>query len=571
MNSLSKFIIVTLAALMMVACHKKSNSTDNTVLLYFNGDIITMSGDSPEYVEALVQQDGKIAFVGSLEEAKKQFPDASQKDLQGKTLLPGFIDGHGHITGVGFQGAIANLLAAPDGEGDSVEDIIRILKEWKDENPEYINKIGWVLGIGYDDALLDRYPTKEDLDKVSTDLPVYIVHQSGHLGVANTKALEMVGINAASKNPDGGVIRRMKDSQEPSGVLEENANFQVLYGQVMPKLNLEMELENLKKGQEIYASYGYTTAQDGRSSKGNTHAMEEAAQRGQLFIDVVSYPDIITNIENMDAGTHRKNYENHYRVGGIKITLDGSPQGKTAWLTRCYHVNPEGQDGCYKGYESYTNEQVDAYVKQAFENDWQLLAHVNGDAAIDQLLHAVHQANEALGKKERRTVAVHSQTVRFDQLDQMKEEGIMPSLFPMHTFYWGDWHVNSVLGKERAFKISPTKTALEKGLIFTSHHDAPVTFPNSLRVLDATVNRVSRSGQIIGPDERVSPYIGLKSLTDWAAYQHFEEDRKGTLEKGKVADLVILDQNPLKIDPMNIHKIKVLETIKEGKVIFHEK
>ena len=427
------------------------------------------------------------------------------------------------------------------------------------------------MGIGYDDALLDRYPTKEDLDKVSTDLPVYIVHQSGHLGVANTKALEMVGINAASKNPDGGVIRRMKDSQEPSGVLEENANFQVLYGQVMPKLNLEMELENLKKGQEIYASYGYTTAQDGRSSKGNTHAMEEAAQRGQLFIDVVSYPDIITNIENMDAGTHRKNYENHYRVGGIKITLDGSPQGKTAWLTRCYHVNPEGQDGCYKGYESYTNEQVDAYVKQAFENDWQLLAHVNGDAAIDQLLHAVHQANEALGKKERRTVAVHSQTVRFDQLDQMKEEGIMPSLFPMHTFYWGDWHVNSVLGKERAFKISPTKTALEKGLIFTSHHDAPVTFPNSLRVLDATVNRVSRSGQIIGPDERVSPYIGLKSLTDWAAYQHFEEDRKGTLEKGKVADLVILDQNPLKIDPMNIHKIKVLETIKEGKVIFHEK
>lgn len=250
------------------------------------------------------------------------------------------------------------------------------------------------------------------------------------------------------------------------------------------------------------------------------------------------------------------------------MSLDGSPQGKTAWLSKPYKVPPEGQEQGYKGYATLKDDELQALVDTAYANNWQILAHANGDAAIQQYIEAVKKANEVYGNDDRRNVVIHAQTITETQLDDLVDEKIWPSFFPMHTFYWGDWHVQSVLGKERAYFISPTATALDKGLKFTSHHDAPVAFPNSIRVLAATVTRVSRSGEIIGPDQRVSPYVALKSLTEWAAYQHFEEDSKGTIKEGKLADFVILDKNPVKVDPMDLQGIQVMETIKEGKSIY---
>ncbi|RUM73501.1 MAG: amidohydrolase, partial [Sulfurovum sp.] len=169
---------------------------------------------------------------------------------------------------------------------------------------------------------------------------------------------------------------------------------------------------------------------------------------------------------------------------------------------------------------------------------------------------------------DHRSIIIHGQTIRKDQILRAAKLNVDASLFPMHTFYWGDWHVESVLGHPRADYISPMVDAIKAGLNVTSHHDAPVTFPKSMRVLDATVNRVTRSGYILGPDQRLSPFDGLRTLTTWAAYQYFEEDSKGTLSIGKLADLVILDKNPLKIDPMQIHTIKVVEAIKEGKSVY---
>jgi predicted amidohydrolase YtcJ len=163
---------------------------------------------------------------------------------------------------------------------------------------------------------------------------------------------------------------------------------------------------------------------------------------------------------------------------------------------------------------------------------------------------------------------INAQTVREDQLDSMKVLEIIPSFFSMHTFYWGDWHDQETLGRERAFRISPTQSTLRRGMIFTEHHDAPVANPDALRILHATVNRVSRSGLVIGPDQRVTTYQGLKSITAWAAYAAFEDNLKGTLLAGKLADFVILDKNPLKIDPMKINELVVMETIKEGKRIY---
>ena len=288
------------------------------------------------------------------------------------------------------------------------------------------------------------------------------------------------------------------------------------------------------------------------------------------MLDIVSYVDILSNREAANSKYQGKTYTNKYRVGGVKLNLDGSPQGKTAWLSHPYFIPPSGEPKDYHGYESMTEEEAYKHVADAYQNNLQILAHCNGDSAIDQYITAVSKANEEFGNDDRRTVIIHAQTAREDQLDSFVKEKIWPSFFPMHTFYWGDYHVDSVLGKERAYKISPTNTALKKGLKFTSHHDAPVALPSSIRVLSATVTRSSRSGQIIGPEERIGSYLALKALTDWAAYQHFEEGSKGTIEVGKVADFVILDKNPVKVDPMMLSNLQVLQTIKGGETVYQK-
>ena len=573
--------LVLLLAVLFSSCkdNSKTSSEDGASVVaepyklqqtvYYGGDIVTMAGDTPNYVEALVQREGKIIFTGTKKDALARFEGkAGLVDLEGKTMLPGFIDGHGHVFNVGLQAVSANLLPAPDGDGNSVVALQKILKEWITENQGFIDTTGWVIGFGYDDSQLDRYPTKEDLDAISTEVPIIIIHQSGHLSVVNSKGLEMVKYNAETKDPKGGKIRRVNGSNEPSGVLEEVAHFMVLLTGVLPKMTPELQDDMLVKGQKLYASFGYTTAQEGRSTPDGSATMERAAEKDALILDVVSYVDILSNRKGADSKYKGKTYTNKYRVGGVKLNLDGSPQGKTAWLSHPYHIVPSGEPKDYHGYESMTDEEAYKHVADAYANNLQIMSHCNGDSAIDQYIKAVKRANAEFGNDDRRTIIIHAQTAREDQLDSFVEEKIWPSFFPMHTFYWGDYHVNSVLGKERAYKISPTNTALKKGLKFTSHHDAPVALPSSIRVLSATVTRMSRSGAVIGPEERVTTYQGLKSLTDWAAYQHFEEATKGTIEKGKVADFVILDKNPLKIETTELENLQVLETIKSGKSIY---
>ncbi|WP_219842127.1 amidohydrolase [Aureitalea marina] len=540
--------------------------------IYHNGDILTMAGEEASYVEAVVQREGQIIFVGSKEDAMAQFGGkAKEVDLNGQTMLPGFIDGHGHVFNVGLQAASANLLPPPDGDGNSVESLQQILRDWIGSNQEFIDSTGWIIGFGYDDSQLDRYPTKEDLDAVSTDIPIYIIHQSGHLSVVNSKGLELAGYTAETQDPKGGKIRRIDGSNEPNGILEEVAHFMVLLTKILPQMKPELQDDMLVKGQKLYASFGYTTAQEGRSTPDGTATMERAAEKDELILDIVSYVDILSNRDAANSKYQGKTYTNKYRIGGVKLNLDGSPQGKTAWLSHPYFIPPAGEPADYHGYESMTDEDAYKHVADAYQNNLQILAHCNGDSAIDQYIAAVSRANKEFGNNDRRTVIIHAQTAREEQLDSFVKEKMWPSFFPMHTFYWGDYHVNSVLGKERAYKISPTNTAYKKGLRFTSHHDAPVALPSSIRVLSATVTRASRSGQIIGPDERISPFLALKALTDWAAYQHFEEKSKGTIEVGKVADFVILDKNPLKIDPMQLANLNVEQTIKGGEIIYNKK
>lgn len=539
--------------------------------VYSNGDILTMEGDEPAYLESLVVKDGKIAFTGRKADAIAFAGDGStQVDLQGKTLLPGFIDAHGHVYNAGFQKLSANLLPPPDGGCKDIASLIEIVKEWAGQNANAIKKAGWIIGFGYDDSQLaeQRHPNADDLDKISTDLPVVVLHQSLHLAAFNHKALELARYTPETPDPAGGVLRRREDGKTPTGVLEEMAVFGPLFA-ILAGFDAEANERIALAGIESYKMRGFTTAQEGRSAAAASEAWRKLAKERRLDIDVAVYPDLQSEQSYMEKVGVSAKYDNHFRIAGVKLSFDGSPQGKTAWLTKPYLHPPAGQPADYAGYPAIPDPaERERLVNLAFERNWHLLCHTNGDAASDAYIDAIDKAARKFGNDDRRAVMIHAQTVREDQLDRMKDLKITPSFFTMHTFYWGDWHRDETLGKERAYRISPTASALKRDMIFTTHHDAPVAFPDALVILHTTVNRTSRSDDIIGADQRVSPYIALKSITEWAAWQYREEGAKGTLSVGKLADFVILDANPLKVDPSIIRDIKVAETIKEGRSVY---
>jgi predicted amidohydrolase YtcJ len=564
------FVLVALIAGGLITACTKKNPAVVADSIYTGGDIVTIN-ETQSTAEAVAVKDGKILTLGSRVAIEKAHKGATTTvvDLAGNTLLPGFIDAHGHVFGTGLQALAGNLLAKPDGTVNDIDALQRILREWADKHPGRIAKTGWIIGFGYDDAQLEeqRHPTRDDLDAVSTTVPVLAIHQSGHLAAINSKGLEVAGITAATKNPAGGVIRRREGDSEPDGVLEEMAFFGMVF-KILGTLGVDENKAVLKAGLDLYAKHGFTTAQEGRATPEAIATEAAVAREGELTMDVVAYADIQGAADAIKQPLHAKAYTHHFRIGGAKLNLDGSPQGKTAWLTKPYHVPPKGQAKDYRGYPALPDDEAIALVDKAFSNGWQILAHCNGDEAADQFIMAIRAATEKHGKADRRPVMIHAQTVREDQLDEMKELGIIPSFFGMHTYYWGDWHRDSVLGPERAERISPAASALKRGMVYTQHHDAPVALPSSIMILASQVNRTTRSGKVLGPEQRVSVMEALKSITINAAYQYFEENTKGSIEPGKLADFVVLDKNPLKIDPMAIKDIKVVETIKEGKVIY---
>jgi hypothetical protein len=322
-----------------------------------------------------------------------------------------------------------------------------------------------------------------------------------------------------------------------------------------------------KKGVEMAKSFGYTTTNEGRVFGFQHKDFADQARRGLFDIDVMSYLDY-TDRKILDAEGVSPTYTNHYRLAGMKITLDGSPQGRTAWRTIPYLIPPDGQKAGYKGYPAIPDTKtIQALMEEAYLKKWPTKVHANGDAAMDQMIAAIKPVHAKYGPGDRRHVLIHGQFVRQDQLDAFKELQVIPSLFPMHTFYWGDWY-DKIIGPELAQTISPMRSAIDKGMMPTSHTDAPVALPNLMQVMWATVNRTSRSGKVMGEKERVTPLEALKAITLWGARQHFEEKTKGSLEVGKLADMVILSDNPITIEPAKINQIKVLETIKEGATVY---
>ncbi|HOW49881.1 MAG TPA: amidohydrolase family protein [Rubrivivax sp.] len=561
-------VAAALAVCSTLATPVQARPTAETI--WTGGPILTMN-DKAMRAEAVAVADGKILAVGKRSDVMKWMgPGTQLMDLKGQTLVPGFVDAHGHVVIGGLQAISANVLAPPDGKVTDIASLQQTLRDWAQKNAAIVEKTRIIIAFGYDNSQLKelRHPTKEELDAVSKDVPVLIIHQSSHLATVNSVMLKEMGYDSSSKDPAGGVIQRKPGTTEPNGTLEETAFFAaapVVMGRVGP--------EGLKvfarEGAKLWASFGYTTAQEGRSSPQVADVMKQVAAEGGFAIDVTTYPDVL--IDRAYIKTNQSpSYVNRFRVAGAKLTIDGSPQGFTAWRDQPYYKPVGNYPAGYSGYAAASAEQVMDAVQWASENGIQIITHSNGERASD-LLIAAHRAAQARVPKAKdlRPVLIHGQFLREDQLDSFKALGVIPSLFPMHTFYWGDWHLDHTVGPQAGMNISPTGWAMKRGMIFSSHHDAPVAFPDSMRVLDATVTRRARgSGRIVGPEHRVDVITALKAMTIWPAYHHFEEKTKGSLERGKLADFAILSKDPTAVEPTTIADIKVTQTVKEGKTIF---
>ena len=536
--------------------------------IYYNGSILTMAGPAPSYSDALAIQGGKIVFVGSTD-AAMQIKGTETKliDLGGKTLLPGFIDAHSHYINSLLVANQCKLYAPPSGPGKDVPSILAELKQYASERK--IAKGELIIGYGYDDTVMPngRLLNRDDLDEAFPDNPVRIEHVSMHGCVLNTLALKKYGISAQTKTPLGGVIVRKPGSEEPWGLIMETAYIPVV--EQSEPMSAEQEIQWSRAGQLLYAQAGVTTAHEGATHLPQFQTIQRVSQAGGNIIDIVAFP-FISEVDRVLAEHPLDQwckYQNRFKVGGVKITIDGSPQGRTAFFTTPYLTGGPGGQQTWRGEPTFPQDIANQMVKKVYEMKVPMNLHCNGDAAIDAFLAAYENARNGDYTRPWNVTTIHTQFMRKDHISKFVEYKIRPSFYTLHTFYFADAHIAN-RGKEQAMYISPMRDAIDAGLQPTNHTDFVVAPLDQLTMLWSAVNRVSRAGSQIGADQRVTAYEGLKCMTQWAAQQYDEQAMKGTLEVGKLADFVILDRDPLKVDPMAIKDIKVVETIKEGVRIY---
>jgi predicted amidohydrolase YtcJ len=531
-------------------------------LVLYNGNIVTMAERSR--VEALAIRDGRIVALGpsrdmlSLAGAKTRL-----LDLRGRTALPGFIETHNHPMFYGYNVRIAVDAGTPP--NDSIEDILERVAERARTTP----KGEWIRAERYDDTLLreKRHPTRADLDRVAPDNPVFMTHITGHFSVANSYALRMAKIGASTEDPPGGAIYR-DASREPSGVLAESAA-QMLVAELLPELGPEEMLDCLRAASEEYVKAGVTSAHDlGIGFRGGTEAISayhRAKERGIFkprvygFLAEQLLPELAEGRLGALAHAIAGIGDEHLRLAGVKLWSDGSIQGFTGALSEPYFCEPKT-----KGFPIYDATQLSSRIRALREAGWHVAIHANGDAAIEAVIDA-YERNESGPQRYR---IEHCQTGREDQLDRIAAHGIHVSFFIKHVFYWGDRHRDVFLGPQRADRISPLASAKRRGIRFALHSDCPVTPVMPLEGIWAAVNRLTSSGKTLGEEQRVDVDTALRGYTSNAAYLSYEEKQKGTLEVGKLADVVVLNGDPGSVPIQDLRSLLVELTIVGGEIVY---
>ena len=535
-------------------------------IVFLGSHIVTMDPAQPS-VEAVAVRGETIAAAGPRDEVLALRGEATRVvELGDRALLPGFIDAHGHFLAVGRSLDALSLHPPPVGDVRNIDDVVRKIRAWIAERE--IPPGGLVVGSGYDDSLLaeGRHPTRDDLDRASTGHRIVLTHVSGHLRTANSAALAVGGVNAATPDPPGGHIRRRAGSREPDGVLEETAGGLVAASGLFSPTAAQTEALARRAVGE-YVRYGTTTVQDGSTGWETIDALRGAAEQEPFAADVAVFPRFRT-MADAERVVHEPDYRGGFRVAGVKFSLDGSPQGRTAWVTEPYAEGPPGAPPDYRAYGTLEPDAYRAGAAELIRRGVPIIVHANGDAAIDLMLDGVDDAVVGLEPMpDHRAVIIHAQLMRADQLDRAAALRVVPSFFSAHAFFWGDWHRRS-FGEARGNNVSPVRWAIERGVRFTVHNDSPIVPPDILRLVSITVNRKTRSGHVLGPHQRATVREALHAVTLGAAYQYFEEETKGSITAGKQADLVILAENPLAIDPAELEHIAVVETFSRGRSVY---
>jgi predicted amidohydrolase YtcJ len=532
--------------------------------IFLNATVITMAREG-DIAEAVAVREDKIIAVGSNNDIRKLVGPATKAiDLAGKTLLPGFYAAHDHFPSSGRVALYdVDLNSPPIGTIRTMDDIVAALREKVARTP----RGKWVVGRGYDDTLIkeQRHPTRDDLDRASTEHPIWIVHTSGHLGVANSLALKLAEVTKDTPQPEGGRIRIDPQTGEPNGVIEERTS---LVSRLTPALTHEQRLETIRLCDHEYLAKGVTTTYIAGGGAGIVPDLAEARNRNWLHLRAKAmFAGSSTKPMPLEQAARLTPFAEFVRASGVKFWHDGSLQGFTGFLTAPYATQPEGRTE-YVGYPSRSREKLVELIRPYHRAGYQVAIHANGDAAIDDVLAAFAQVQKEFPREDARHRIEHCQTPREDQLDRIKELGITPSFFVGHVYYWGDRHRDIFLGPERAGRISPLASALARGIRFTIHNDTPVTPVDPLLLVWCSVNRITRDGKLLGDGQRISAFASLRAVTADAAWQNFEEASKGTIEVGKLADFVVLAENPLQIDPLGIKDIPILETIVAGDTVF---
>jgi len=532
--------------------------------VFINGTLLTMDADN-RVVEAIAVRGDRIEAVGSTDEIMALVGDDTLvTDLRGRTMLPGFIDAHGHFPYSGMRVLGADLNSPPVGKLTTMEEVLAALAEQASNTPTG----DWVFGFNYDDTLLaeQRHPTRAELDAVSREHPLVASHVSGHMMVANSLALEAIGVNADTPDPEGGVIGRLPGSTEPNGLLEETARLPLMMA--MQDVSLLDTYRLMKSAVNEYSAVGVTTAQSGGVTPELATGLSLFSRLGVIPQRLILFPfETEFGEELYNGGYDPADYASDRLVmGAVKLVADGSIQGYTGYLSHPYHTPYHG-DAQYRGYPSIPREKLFAQVAALHEAGYQIAIHGNGDESIEDILDAFEAAQRQHPVADPRMILVHSQMSREEQVARMKDLGVTPSFFTAHTWYWGDRHRDIFMGPERAAVISPGKWALDYGLRFSSHLDTPVTPMLPLQAVWSQVFRQTYGGDVLGPQQRVSVMDALRAVTIDAAWQVFQEDNRGSLEPGKYADLVVLSGNPLD-DPSSMRELEVEQTVIGGATIY---
>jgi len=540
--------------------------------IFFNGEIVTMDFGL-NATQALAVAGNRITAVGRNDDILAlKGPNTDVYDLGGHVVLPGFIDAHGHFMFDSlFRTMAVDLNSPPVGHITTMDELVAALKEKAGQTPEGED----VIGFGYDDTQIKerRHPNRHDLDRVSSKHPVYIFHMSGHMAATNSLIIDRAGLTGDVPQPRGG--HYLKDENgNPLGVFEEMPAYQ-LVDLTFPQPSPEDLLKIVENGSNNYLSSGVTSAQDGLTLPLVFPGLQFAHQRGALKVRVQLWPshshDDMDEYPSHISGTPLTD-DRMISIGAYKIVNDGSIQCYTAYLSSPYYrPHPtQPKEYLYRGYSIHSPEELNAAVLERHKQGWQIAIHGNGDAGIEDNINAFEAAQKAYPRDDARHIVVHCQTVREDQLDRMKRLGIIPTFFATHTYYWGDRHRDLFLGPYRAERIDPCYSAYARGMRFTCHNDPMVTPIDPLLSIWSASNRITSSGKVLGEDQRVPVIEAVKSVTTYAAFQAFEERHKGSLEVGKLADMVVLGANPLTVDPVKIRDIEVRATIVGGKVVYGE-